>query len=137
MIYSVNFLAVLAATVAAYAVGALWYTALFSKKWKMLMGFTDDVMKSMKMTPTGAMSGGFVATLLMVFVLANLLAMFSITSVGTALTFAFWIWLGFVATIMSNVVWYENRSWSLYFINASHYFFAILIAAYVLAWWPW
>lgn len=134
---TVNFIAVIAAAVAAFMVGWFWYSALFGKQWRELMGFSDEVMRTMKMTPAKAMTGGFVTTLIMVFVLANLMAMTGSTTVGAALTFAFWIWLGFVATIMSNSLWYENKTTKLYLINASHYLVALLVAAFVLAWWPW
>jgi len=134
---TVNFIAVIVATVAAFLVGALWYGPLFGKEWKRLMGFSDEAMRSMKMTPFQAMAGGFVATLVLTFVLANLMAMTLTVTVGAALTLAMWIWIGFVATIMSNMVWYESRPMKLYFINASHYLVALLVAAFVLAWWPW
>jgi hypothetical protein len=88
------------------------------------------------MTPAKGLAGGFLTTLVMVFVLANLMAMTYTESIGAALTLAFWIWIGFVATIMSNLMWYENKPVKLYLINASHYLVAILLAALVLAWWP-
>lgn len=137
MTFEVNLVAVLVATVAAFVVGALWYGPLFGKKWKELMGLTDESVKSMKMTMMQAMVGGFVTTLVLVYVLAHFLNLIPEGTVGAALTLAFWVWLGFVATIMMNSVWYENRPWKLYLINASHYLVAICVAALVLAWWPW
>lgn len=134
---SVDFVAVLAASVATFMVGWLWYSALFGKQWKELMGYTDEVMRTMKMTPAKSMAGGFVTTVILVFVLANLMAMTGATSTGAALTLAFWIWVGFVATIASNSIWYENRPTKLYLINASHYLVALLVAASVLSLWPW
>lgn len=137
MSFEVNLVAVLAASLAAFAVGALWYGPLFGKQWKVLMGFTDESMKAMKMTMTQALSGGFVATLVLVYVLAHFLNFVPDKTISGALTLAFWVWLGFVATVMSNSVWYENKSWALYAVNASHYLVAILVAAFILAWWPW
>ncbi len=136
MSFEVNFVAVFVATVAAFMVGALWYGPLFGKQWKVLMGFSDETMKSMSMTMTKAMSGGFVATLILVFVLANFMRALQVFTLDMAFALAFWIWLGFVATIMSNSMWYENRPMKLYIINASHYFVALMVAAAVLAWWP-
>ncbi len=137
MSFEVNFVAVFVATVAAFMVGALWYGPLFGKSWKVLMGFSDETMKNMNMTLAKALSGGFVATLVLVFVLANFMHALRVLTVGEALALAFWIWIGFVATIMSNSMWYENRPLKLYVINASHYFVALMVAAAVLAWWPW
>ena len=133
----VNYLAVLVSTIAAFAVGALWYGPFFGKQWRDLMGFSVGSMQTMKMTPAKAMTGGFVTTLVLVYVLANFFAMAEVSSIAAALTFAFWIWLGFIATIMLNSVWYENRTLQLYLINASHYLVALLVAALILAWWPW
>ena len=134
----VNFIAVAVAAIAAFAVGALWYSVLFGRQWRVLMGMTPEVMAEPGRMGMGqAMAGGFVATLVMTFVLANLLAMTGTTTAGAALTLAFWIWLGFVATIMSNSLWYENRPLKLYVINVSHYFVALLVAALVLTLWSW
>ncbi len=137
MILNIDFLAVLGASVAAFAVGALWYGPVFGAKWKMLMGYTDERMKAMKMTPLQAMSGGFVATVVMVFVLAAFLPVPPALTVGVALTRAFLIWLGFIATIQLNSVWYEERPVSLYVLNTAHSLVALLVAALVFAWWPW
>jgi|SRR3990167_5729170 len=133
----INYLAVLVSAIAAFAVGALWYGPLFGKQWKQLMGLTDDGISSVRLTAIQAMAGGFVTTLVIVFVLANLFVLAGVTTVTSAMTLAFWIWLGFVATIMLNSVWYENRPLQLYLINAAHYLVALLVAALVLAWWPW
>lgn len=129
-----NYLAVILAAFAAFAVGALWYGLFFAKQWKALMGFSEEVMRSMKMTPTKSMIGGFLATLVLTYVLANFLS--GITSLHAALVITLWIWVGFIATILLNAVLYENRSWKLYAINASHYFFALLVATLVLFYWP-
>ena len=68
---SINYLAVFVATVAAMALGFLWYGPLFGSQWKKLMGFTDKTMKQMKMTPVQSMIGGFVSTLIMSYILAH------------------------------------------------------------------
>ena len=133
----INYIAVLVASVAAFAVGALWYGPLFGKNWRELMGFSAEATQSMKMTPVKAMAGGFISTLILTYVLAHFVTLIGVITVADALTLGFWIWLGFVATIMLNSVWYENRPLQLYLINASHYLVAILVAALVLSWWPW
>lgn len=136
MILNVDLFAVLGATVAAFAVGALWYGPLFGARWKMLMGYTDERMKAMKMTPLQAMGGGFVGTLVMVFILSMFLPVPPALTIGTALTRAFLIWLGFIATVQLNSVWYEERSIKLYVLNAAHSLVALLVAAAVFTWWP-
>jgi hypothetical protein len=130
----VNYLAVLGATVAAFAVGMLWYTVLFGKMWRKEMGVVESgSMDGM----AKSMIGGFVATLVMVYVLGDILLALGMHDMANACVVAFWLWLGFVATILSNSMWYEHRSLKLYLINASHYLVAITVAALVLVSWPW
>jgi hypothetical protein len=133
----INYLAILVSAILAFAVGALWYGPLFGKQWRQLMGVPEGSMGVPGTTFVKSMSGGFIATLVLTFVLANIFQMMGVTTVSLALTIAFWIWLGFIATVMLNSVWYEGRSLQLYLINVSHYLIAILLAALVLAWWPW
>ena len=127
----VNYLAVLVAAIAAFAVGMLWYTVLFGKMWRKEMGIVEGA--SMDGMAT-SMIGGFISTLVMTYVLAGLIAYAGNHTLMVALAIAFWIWLGFVATIMSNIIWYEKRSWRIYLINAAHYLTAMLVAAAVLQW---
>ena len=132
---TVNFIAVIVATIAAFIVGALWFTVLFGKEWRRLMNIPEGGMQG-GMSMSSAMGGGFIATLILVFVLANFLNWAGITAIGAALTLALWLWLA-VAAVMSNMIWYENRPVKLYVINAAHYLVALLVAAAIIAWWPW
>lgn len=130
----VNYLAVLIAALAAFVVGSLWYTVLFGKMWRKLMGISEGQAMP-KQSMTQSMIGGFIATLVLSFVLAVLLQMLAVTTVSGAVHVALLVWLGFVATISSNSIWYEGRPWALYFINVAHYLVAIVVAALVLVCW--
>lgn len=130
---TINYLAVLVAAIASFAVGALWYSVLFAKKWKSLMGFNDEVMKNMKMTPTKSLIFGFIATLIMVYVLAHFAVAFAVSDIASAATLGFWVWVGFQAPIMANAIFYENRPVMLYLINVSYQLAATVVAAVVLS----
>ena len=132
----INFFAVLVATIAAYIVGALWYGPLFGKPWRKLMNVPEGAPMTGMMQ---AMGGGFIATLIMIAILDQMLAYTGALALGAKVSIAFagWIWLGFIATTMVNSVFYEKRPWQLYFINVSHYLVALVLATYVLAKWPW
>lgn len=129
----IDYVSVLAATIGAYAVGALWYSVLFGKKWKELMGFTPESMKAMKMTPAMAMSLGFVSTLVMVYVLAHFSAVWGVSDIAGALTLGFWVWLGFQATILIQSYLYEGRSFALFALNAAHSLVSTEVACLILA----
>lgn len=46
---SINWLAVIVAAVAFFALGAIWYGPLFGKKWQSGVGLSDDDMKNANM----------------------------------------------------------------------------------------
>lgn len=131
----VDYLGVLVAALAAFAVGALWYGPLFGRQWRSLMHISDGPMPEQWMSMKSAMTGGFIATLVLVYVLAVLMHQFVITSAMQAISFGLTIAIGFVATTMANTVFYERRPWALYLINVSHYVVAIIVAALVLFYW--
>jgi len=132
---TINYLVVLAATIASFVVGALWYGPLFGKKWMALMGFTPESMRAMKLTPMQAMGLGFVSTLIMAFVLANFAALFGAEGVSGALQLAFWVWLGFIATTLAGSVLWEGKSVKLYVFNIVYQFVSIFVTALVLVLW--
>ena len=134
-----NYLSVLAATVAAFAVGALWYGPLFGRRWRLLMNFSEGHMGAQEGAATGqgmpmasAMTGGFVATFFLVFALNFLMTSFGVMSVSGALAISILVSAGFVATTMANSIFYERRSLGLYLINVGHYIVALAVAALVL-----
>lgn len=52
MDYYLNPIAIVVATVAAVAIGFVWYGALFGKKWQALVGLTDDQLANANMAVT-------------------------------------------------------------------------------------
>jgi hypothetical protein len=129
----INYLAVLVATVAAFAVGWAWYGFLFQKQWMSLMGISADSMKSMPLTPTQAMILGFISTLVSVYVLAVFVS--AAPSLTGASILVFWLWLGFVATTQLGSFLWEGRSIKLFLINASQSLVALFVAAIILVLW--
>lgn len=130
---SINYLAVLVAAIAAFAVGAVWYSYLFQKPWMALMGFSPERMRSMPLSATQAMAVGFVVTLLSTYVLAVFVS--AAPDLTGALILTFWIWLGFVATVQIGSFLWEGRPIKLFFINASQTLVAMLVAALILTLW--
>ena len=137
MEFDINLWVVLGAGVAAYAVGALWYSLLFQKVWMREMGYTPETMGSMKMTARRAMTLGFLNTLVMSYVMAHFVAVWAqllgSVSVREGLELAFFLWTGFVLPLTMGVVLWENKSWTLFLINTSHYLTAMLLMGGILA----
>jgi hypothetical protein len=135
----VNYWAVFAAAIASMALGMLWYGPVFGKKWQALMGFTEESMKSMSMTPMKAMALGLVGQLVMAYVLWHSLvfanAYFQASGASAGLMAGFWNWLGFIAPVTLGVVLWEGKSWTLWLLNGSYYLASLLLMGAILGWW--
>ena len=82
-----------------------------------------------------AMVVDVIASLIMSFALANIIVGAGITDwLNGALT-GFWVWLGFMATLMVSLWGYENRSLKLIAINLGNNLIALVLMGALLAVW--
>ncbi len=127
-----NHLAILVSGVIQWVVGALWYSALFGKQWRELVG--------MKKTPSGssaivAMATSFVGGLVLAFALAHVIQWAYATNFPWGAFIGFICWLGFVAPMMLSQSLYEQRPIKLFFINVSYWLVVLIISGGLLAQW--
>jgi hypothetical protein len=132
---SINYLAVLVAAIVSFALGWIWYGPLFGNMWKGLMGFTDESMKNMKLSPTQAIAGGFVSSLVTAYVLAHFVGLLNVEGFQGACVLASWIWLGFLATNALGSYLWEGKPFKLFVLNAVEQLVAIHLMALVLVFW--
>lgn len=116
----VNLVSVFLAAVASMVVGFVWYGPLFGKAWSKLSGHKDMGDKKEMPKTYGIL---FVASMVAAYVLSML---------GADLMTAFWVWLGFQATLLLHSVLFEGKSWNLYFLNAGHQLVSLLAMSWVL-----
>ncbi|HEX9609105.1 MAG TPA: DUF1761 domain-containing protein [Candidatus Paceibacterota bacterium] len=130
----INVVAVVVAAIVGFGIGWAWYSEfLFGKPWRREMNIPDG---GVSMEGMGkSMTLGFIATLVMAYVLENMIIATAASTVSAALVLGVWLWAGFVATIMLGGVLWEKKSWKLYGINAAHYFVVILVMAAILTLW--
>ena len=133
----VNYISVLVAAIASFVIGALWYSPmLFGKMWMKLSNVTDKEMKKAKQK---GMSKNFVfqflASLVMAYVLAHFVQYTESSTISDGMLAGFWIWLGFIATVMIGMVLWEGKPWKLYFVKAGHELFALAVMGAILAVW--
>ena len=76
-----------------------------------------------------------IGTLVTSYVLAHFVDYLDATNIAGALAAAFWIWLGFVATVILGGVLWEGKPWKLYFLNAAYYLVNLAVIAVILALW--
>lgn len=134
-IVNINYLAVLSAAISNMIIGFLWYGPLFGKQLMDLMGFTPKSMKSMKVTPKQAIAGGFVSAVIMSYVMAHFVGYVQASSIMDGLQVGFWLWLGFVATVMIGKVLWEGKPFKLFAINSGYWLVAMIVMGGILAVW--
>lgn len=132
----ISLVSVLAAAVASWVFGAIWYGALFSKPWMNAAGLTEERIKGPSGRPSPApFVISFLLELVMAFVLAVLFLHLAKEGIalGAALAGAFFLWLGFVFATMTVNHRYSLAPWSLTAIDGGHWLGVLLIQAAVLA----
>ncbi len=128
-----NFLAVVVAALASYAIAFIWYGVIFKNQWMQLTGVTE-----MKPSAKNVIIM-LVGSLLMSFVLVHAVifgnAYLKTGGVSGGLMCGFFNWLGFVAPVtISNVV-YEKRPWKLWILDNSFWLLSLLVMGAILSSW--
>lgn len=134
--YPINIWAILVSAVISMALGFIWYSSkLFGTTWMKLSGISPTRMKETNKHMVRLYTGSFVASLVMIYVLAELINLTLVTSIVEGVTLAAMVWLGFVAASMVNTVFFENKSWILFAINSGYYLASLIIAGIILSVW--
>jgi hypothetical protein len=130
-----NTWAILVAAVVGFIIGGAWYT-IFGKQWMRLTGVTKkQIEKAKKQSMVGSYVGAFIMTLVMSVVLAVLVSLTGVPTWCWGAGLGALVWLGFVATVMANSVFWENKSWPLWLLNTGHYLAVLLVMGAILGAW--
>lgn len=133
----VSYWGVLAAAVFSMILGALWYSPLlFGNMWIKLSGFSKKDVEAAKKKGMQGMNkyyfGAFIGALVTSYVLAHILSLLAVTSVGEAMQAVFWLWLGFIVPVLFSSVLWEGKPFLVYCINVSHYLVSLVLMSTVL-----
>ena len=128
----VNIWAVLAAAVATFLIGGLWYSpVLFAKVWQREAGLSDERLRGGN---PGLIFGlGFVLALLAAFVFAMFLGPRPALAFATAAGFA--AGLAWVAASLGIIYLFERRSLALFLINGGYVTLAFTAIGAILGAW--
>ena len=131
----VNFLAVGAAAVLAFVLGALWYSpALLGRQWTTAQGFSEAQIKTIRSGATPAYLVSFVCWFVMALVLALVGPHFG-EGPGAMLHMGLLLWLGFSATTGLTTTLFPKRSMRVWVIDAGYQVVSVSIMAVVLGLW--
>lgn len=130
-----DYLAVVIAAVAAFVVGAVWYSPfLFGKEWMELRGLDPGAMADMTV-PVGQMLAEFARSLVVAYVLARFAVLLKVVDWKGAVQLGVWVWIGFPAMILMGSVMWENVPWMLAAIHAGDWLVKILLMTFILGVW--
>ena len=131
-VVAINWLAVIVAAVVKFAIGAVWFTALFGKRWRALQGVPEGAVdgrpchrddRADHRRPDHGLRPG------------PLLGHYGATDLWDGVLIGFMAWLGFVATIMVGQIFYEKKKPELIAIGAGYQLVGIVVMGAILAVW--
>ena len=128
---SVNWLAIVVATIASMALGFGWYMAL-GTQWMAALGKTRE-----QIMGQGNQAAPFIIAAAMQLVMAYFLALLTpkvmgATTLVDGLAMGFWLWLGFVITSMIINHRYQGAKWSLTIIDGGYLLGVLLVQGIVI-----
>jgi hypothetical protein len=123
--FDVNWLAILIAALAKFAIGGAWYSPpVFGPGWGAIVGVSPEAFKSRMLR---AMIVDILASLVLAWVLANVLKFTGAIGLVPGVRVSFFLWLGFVATPLISTTVYEGRSMALFGINGGYWLVSMLV----------
>jgi hypothetical protein len=137
MIITINYWAVLAATIASMIIGGLWYGPLFGKKFMQATGmdtWSAEKKKEMKKSMGASYAWQFVASAVMFFVLSWYVTTSIHPGIMGGVTNAFGLWLGFVVPLsLSNALW--GGKMKLFWLNIGCMLITLLVGGAIIGAW--
>ena len=124
-------LAILAAGVAGWVFGAIWYGVL-GKHYQRALGLNPDDCKDKKM-PLLPMVASFVAALVMSAVLYQLLTNLGVLGTWSSMVAGFTVGVGFVLTTVLVNSMFQQKRFALTVIDGGHWVLALVIEAAVIS----
>ena len=124
-------IAIVAAGVAGWIWGAIWYGVL-GKPYQLALGLNPDDCKDKKM-PILPMVAAFVAALVMSAVLYHLMTRLGVQGLLPAMVTGFTLGVGFVLTTVLVNNMFQQKSFTLTLIDGGHWVLALVIEAAVIA----
>jgi hypothetical protein len=127
--------AVIAAAVAKFILGAVWYSPpLFASQWAAAVGI--DINMPMDGAEMATIFGGsFIAYIVQAYVMVHFVQYAGAKDPKGGAQTGFWLWLGFAAVLGFQTVMYERRPFNLFFINTGYELVTLLVMGVILAAW--
>jgi hypothetical protein len=138
MFANVNILPLVVSSIAAIVIGMIWYSkSVFGNAWMKAIGMSEANMKKAQKEGMGkVMVSALVQGAVLAYVLSEVLVWSGATGVQAGFQTAFWIWLGFVATVQLGSVLWEKKSLNYFWINSLYWLVTMMVMSAILVSWP-
>ena len=131
-----HILSVVVAALAAWMIGALWYSPLlFAKAWVRANGYTPEKLAAMQANAGRAYGGSFVAFLVMASILGLLLRHIGADSIADGAGWGFHAWLGFALPIGFTANLYSDKPAAAFLIDAGYQLVYMTVMGAILGGW--
>ncbi|MDX1627504.1 MAG: DUF1761 domain-containing protein [Fulvivirga sp.] len=127
---SINWLAVIVATLSTFVLGAIWYGPVFGKAWMAEHGYTEDDLKDANMAKIYGTA--FILELIMA---VNLAFFLQGVSLQEGILYGFLTGFGWVAMAMGVNYLFSRNSLRLWFIDSFYFVVSFTIMGAILAGW--
>ena len=134
--FDVNWIAILVAAIAAFALGALWYSrTLFGRQWMAAHGHTPEKLAAMQSNMGKTYAFSFITYLIMAMVIALLMGLTGGNSVAQGVVIAVLAWLGFGFTIGLNSNLFSDKPSAAFMIDAGYQFVHVIVMGAIIGAW--
>lgn len=134
LLTDMNWLAILAATAAYFALGAIWYSGLFGKRWVAYHKINVED-PEMKKGVAGIMLSSFVLMAVTVICLSVLVNRLGLNEPFSGVKLGLFTGVGFAATAISIGYLYTRKPFGLHLIDGLYHIAGQIIAAVILCAW--
>lgn len=131
-----HLIVVLAAAIAAWLIGAVWYSpVMFAKAWVKAHGYTPEQLAAMQVMQGKVIGLTLVAMILMAWILGLFLNHLGANSVGDGVKWAFHAWLGFAVPLGFIAHLYSQKKYSALVIDLSYQLMYLAAMGAILGGW--
>jgi hypothetical protein len=132
----VNWLAIIVAAVAAFAIGALWYSpVLFARQWMAAHGHTPEKLAAMQSSMGKTYAFSFITYVIMAMVIALFVGLTGASTAIQGIVLAVLAWLGFGFTIGLNTNLYSGKPAAAFMIDAAYQFVHVIVMGAIIGAW--
>jgi hypothetical protein len=133
MFAGMNYGILLGAALVRFGFAFLWYGFAVPKQWKAAMKESKRDIK--KIDKQKSMFASFGVSLVMSYVLYNLIGYMDLYTFRDGAMFAGFLWFGFLGTLEFESIFYEGKSQRLFTINTVYQLISVALMGGVLAMW--